>query len=926
MGEDGRMPTTPEIIGRDAELATLGAFIQAIPAGPAVLILEGEPGIGKTALWAAALAAARRSHQVLAFQAAQPETGLALAGLSDLLAPVIDAVLPALAVPQARALEIALLRREAGATPLEQRALMTAFTEALRLLSRRAPLVVAVDDLQWLDSSTAAILAFALRRLDGEPVRMLASLRAPGESSLADGPVRGIAADRMTALTVGPLQAGPLTRILRSRASAEISWPTARRIHEVSRGNPLYALELARSLAPGGHSIDEPLRVPASLRQLVGHRLAALPQGTSDALLLAAAMREPQLARLTSAMGGSPAERAIEPAAGAGIVFVDDDVVRFAHPLWSAAAYSSASRSHRRWAHQRLAAVTTDGEEHARHLALAAGGPDEQVAAALTAAAKGAAARGATSSAAELARLAARLSPDATARARRSIGAAQYLYQAGDAGQARRSLEELVARWPAGPVRARALLALGQVRVLDLDAGPVLEILREALDSAAGDDVLQAEIHLAMSWVCESELAAGLAHATAAEDLLSGHDEPALLAVISHARLMFENLCGHGMRADLAERALALERRAPPAAVSERPSYQIGAILVTHDDVDGARARLQAALDTAVEHADASRFEIMSALVHTELLAGNWEAAQRWAADASASVELTGGQQAWAMALEAEVDAAYGRVAEARAKAGEGLRQSVAAGSPFGMLRSLPVLGFIALSEGNPGEAAGHLARADELCERIGLAEPGRFRFHADYAEALVAVGELDRAGEVIDRLAGRGRRLGRKWALATSARCRALLGMAHGDAEAAAAALESAFAWHDGLPIPFEFGRTQLVAGEVHRRCRRRKLAAEELRGALGTFDLLGAALWSRRAAAELARVGLRTTSPLELTVTEREVAALVSSGLTNREVAMRMFVSLRTVESNLSRIYRKLGIRSRTGLARSYEHGPRP
>lgn len=272
MGEDGRMPTTPELIGRDAELATLGAFIQAIPAGPAVLILEGEPGIGKTALWAATLAAARRSHQVLAFQAAQPEAGLSLTGLSDLLAPAIDAVLPDLAIPQARALEIALLRREAGATPLEQRALMTAFTEAIRLLARRAPLVVAVDDLQWLDSSTAAILAFALRRLDGEPVRVLASLRAPGQGGPAAGPVRGIAADR---LTVGPLPAGPLTRILRSRVSAEISWPTAHRIHEVSRGNPLYALELARSLAPGGHSIDEPLRVPASLRQLVGHRLTA---------------------------------------------------------------------------------------------------------------------------------------------------------------------------------------------------------------------------------------------------------------------------------------------------------------------------------------------------------------------------------------------------------------------------------------------------------------------------------------------------------------------------------------------------------------------------------------------------------------------------------------------------------------------------
>jgi DNA-binding CsgD family transcriptional regulator len=459
--------------------------------------------------------------------------------------------------------------------------------------------------------------------------------------------------------------------------------------------------------------------------------------------------------------------------------------------------------------------------------------------------------------------------------------------------------------------------------------------LQEALDSAAGDNVLQAEIHLAMSWVCETDLAAGLTHAEAAESLLRGHDEPALLAVISVAQLMFENLCGRGMRVDLAERALALERVAPPASVAERPSFQVGSILRTHDDIGGARAWLHATLDQiAAEQAVESRFEVVSALMFTELFAGNWDAAERWALDASESVELAGleDQRAWAEALEAEVDAVRGRVSLARAKAGEALRLSVAAGSPFGMLRCLPVLGFVALSEGRPAEAVEHLSRADELCERIGLLEPGRFRFHADYAEALIAVGELNRAHEVIDRLDSRGRQLGRRWALATSARCHALLAMAHGDADGAADALQSAFAWHDGLPIPFELGRTHLVAGEIHRRCKRKKLAAEQLRGALEIFDRLGAPVWSRRASAELARVGLRAGRSASLTETEHQVAELVASGLTNREVAARMFISLRTVESNLSRIYHKLGLRSRAELARGYPAGspaappPRP
>ena len=390
-----------------------------------------------------------------------------------------------------------------------------------------------------------------------------------------------------------------------------------------------------------------------------------------------------------------------------------------------------------------------------------------------------------------------------------------------------------------------------------------------------------------------------------------------------HAELMYENLCGNGMRANLVERALALEQLAPPATITARPSFQIGSMHVTHDDPDGARTLLLATLNAILaEQPEAGRFEVLSALVHTELLAGNWDAAQRYALDASASVDLAGqgDARAWTMALEAEVDAVRGRVSEARAKAGEALRQSMAAGSSFGMLRVLPVLGFVALSEDRPAEAIGHLAQVDEICERIGMREPGRFRYHADYAEALIETGDLTRAAEVIDRLETRGRALGRRWALATAARCRALIVTARGDSEAAACAIQEALTWHDGLRNPFELARTQLVAGEIHRRCKHKKLAAEHLRSALEIFDRLDAPLWSRRASAELARVGLRTASPIELTQTERQVAELVCNGLSNREVAARMFISMRTVESCLSRVYRKVGVQSRTQLARTY------
>lgn len=919
------MPATPEIVGRDTELGEIAGFVRAFPAGADALILEGEAGIGKTILWTAAVEVARGAGLVLTCRPAQAETELALTGLGDLLAPVIDAVLPALPVPLARALEIALLRQAPGPAALEQRTLMAAGTEAVRFLAEQRPVFIAIDDAQWLDSTTAAIVAFAMRRLAGEGVGLICSLRVPGPDAAQFDSGFGVPADQVKRLTIGPLTAGALTRILRSRIAADISWPAAWRLHQAARGNPLYALELARSLPAAQHSLDEPLRVPLSLAQLVRRRLASLPRLTSEALLLAAAAPGLQLPRLAAAMGtsGPATERAIDVAVAAGIALTDGDVIQFAHPLWSAAAYSTVSLSRRRRAHQRIAAVTSDHEERARHLALSAAGPDEAAASAVARAAETAAARGAVTSAAELAGFAARLTPDGSMRLRRSIDAAQYLYRAGDAAGARRSLEDLAAGSPQGPARARVLLALGQVRVFDLDAEPVLRILQDALDNAAADQVLQAQIHLAMSWVCEADLPAGLTHAAAADELLAGHDEPALLAEVSHAELMFENLCGYGMRAELAQRAMALELITPPLSVTDRPSFQIASILVTHDDLDGARERLHATLDTVgPEQPEAARFEVMSALVHTELLAGNLAAAQRWAAAAAASIDLPGyeDRRAWAMALEAEVDAILGRSEQAIAKAGQALSQSEAAGSPFGMLRALPVLGFVALSQDNLEAAVGHLSRADELCERIGLHEPGRFRFHADYAEALIRLGQTDRAGEVIDRLESRGHALGRRWALATSARCRALLSMYRGDAEEALAALRSALSWHDSLPIPFELGRTHLVAGEIHRRCRHKRQAAEQLRRALETFDRLGARRWSQRATAELSRVGVPAQLAAGLTETEQQVAELVATGLSNREVAARLFISMRTVESNLSRVYHKLGLRSRTELARDY------
>jgi DNA-binding CsgD family transcriptional regulator len=201
--------------------------------------------------------------------------------------------------------------------------------------------------------------------------------------------------------------------------------------------------------------------------------------------------------------------------------------------------------------------------------------------------------------------------------------------------------------------------------------------------------------------------------------------------------------------------------------------------------------------------------------------------------------------------------------------------------------------------------------------------EPGRFRFHADYAEALICCGELDRATTVLDRLGERGQALDRPWAMATAARCQAMLMAARGDLAAASSQVEIALARHEQLAMPFELARTLLVGGQVHRRARQKKQASQMMSQAEAVFTSLGAAAWDARARDGLSRLGIRPPAPLELTATERQVAQLAAAGMTNREISERMFISLRTTEANLSRIYRKLGVRSRAELARDFAAG---
>jgi DNA-binding CsgD family transcriptional regulator len=264
------------------------------------------------------------------------------------------------------------------------------------------------------------------------------------------------------------------------------------------------------------------------------------------------------------------------------------------------------------------------------------------------------------------------------------------------------------------------------------------------------------------------------------------------------------------------------------------------------------------------------------------------------------------------------MEAHLGRADPARLAALEGLRVAEAAGETLLMIPNLSVLGFLELSLGRPAEADAFLSRAIELQQEMGVREPAYFRVVPDEVEALVALGRLDEAEALLAPFEEAGKNLGRAWTIATGARCRALVLAGRGDLAGAAAAADEAVREHDGLPLPFELGRTLLVRGAVERRAKRKREARDTLTNAVDIFDGLGAALWAETTRAEMARIGGRApSSSLELTPTERKVAELVAAGSTNREAADALFVSIHTVEANLKRIYRKLGVRSRTELA---------
>jgi DNA-binding CsgD family transcriptional regulator len=917
---------TISIVGREEELAAIRAFLGRIEGGPCALVLSGEAGIGKTVLWETGVEEAeQRVASVLIGRGSEAEASLSFAGLSDLLAPVFDEVASSLLPPRRQALEIALLRVEPGPEPPDPHAIGLAVLDALSALAARGPVLVALDDVQWLDQASAGAVQIALRRLREEPVRLLATLRTGRELASPLELNRSFTEGHIEQLTIGPLTLGAVHNLLKDRLGLDLTRPELARVQEATAGNPFFALEFGRELVRTGMrpTPGQALRVPESLHELLGDRIARLPGETLDVLLQVAALARPNVEVVTAAHGNRERVlRGLEAAVREGVVSLDDSQIRFAHPLLASICYEEAPIWKRRAVHEALAGAVSDVEERARHRALAVSGPDAAVAAELDDAAENAAARGASASAAELFGLSAQLTPDDPVLSRRRSRRAAIAYRlSGNLEQSAVILEQLLDEVPSGVERSDLLVELGTT--FRVDRLGAVALYDEALSEARGDDARCAWILASRSLhkLLAADIPAARDDARASLDRAERAGDEVLIAS-AIGRLVHAETYAGDITPGLLERGVEIEERLSLQLLYWMgPRYFLARRLVASGEIDRARSLTRELVTTSEARGDVgASLYLLWYLAQTDWYAGQLQSALENANKASELGELIqfGHASGWSARITTWIRADLGLVEEARAGSEDGLQFARASANEMYEIWTLASLGHLELALGNL-TAAGECLRA--LPERMaagGWNDPTSL-IVPDAIETLVALGELELATTYLDHYGPFAARSASPIAAMWDARCRGLLAGAEGDLDSAFAAFEHALAPEANV-YRLEWARTLLSLGTVRRQAQQRKAARGALEQALVIFEELGARLWAAKARAELARISGRSPASEELTEAERRVAELAAQGRTNKQIAAELFMGVSTVEAHLSHVYRKLGVR-RAGLARRLE-----
>ena len=902
------------VVGRDAELAQIDALLEAARGGEGgALVLRGEAGIGKTALLEAARDRAG-GIRVLSARGVEAESELPFAGLSDLLGPLVDRMVE-LPGPQAEALAGAL--GLAPPAPGDRFAVCAATLGVLRASAEREPLLTVVDDAHWLDAASLECLLFAARR---RPGRVAVLLAARG------GDPDPLAGHGLAELELVPLDPASSRRLLRASAP-DLAPPVAEALVEAAAGNPLALLELPVTLSPeqrrGDSSLDRPLVPGAGIARVYRSRFERLPGETRDALLVAATAESEALAPIVVACQSLGLEAAdLEPAEDAGLVRLTADRLSFTHPLVRGAVVRAATAARRRRAHRLLAEVES-GERRAWHLAGGALGPDEAAAAALEEAATVAAGRRAYASASAAFERAASLTAEPAPKARRLLGAGQTALLAARLAQAFPLLDQAAGLEVEPALHARIQHHRG---VLLLWAGRLesaMALLEAEADRTAAGDPVAAAVMLADAAVAAT--AAGdcrraLATARRAAELLGdagvAEARAPVLAILGWALALCGEVAAARPVLEEVDRLLPEVDPLSPAAQSIQLSLNSR---LPFEEYERARSSSLAVAAAAREAGALAAIPYpLVVAVDAGIRLGEWDAAEAEAEEAVRLAVETGHGPALmhAFALRARLAAARGRDQESRDSiAGAlALAKPIGAGSMIVLVQG--VRGFLELGLGRVDAAIAELEEMACLVEACGLAEPSLIPWRPDLVEAYVMAGRVDDAHVVAHELAVEAERTGGAWARAATARCRGLLARSRFDER-----FREALALHEQRPMPFERARTLLVYGSRLHRARRRVEARERLRQAKAIFDELGATPWAARAEAELRAAGAirrrPSAGPDELTPQELRVALAVARGATNREVAVELFLSPKTVEFHLGQIYRKLGVRSRTQLA---------
>ncbi len=972
---DVSRPTPARLVGRSDVLATIE---NEVVSGRSV-VLTGPSGIGKTSvLDAIGARATERGERVLRVAGAETERWISYAGLADLLSQMPAALLASLPEPQRTAANAVLLR--SNTTGTGSRAVMARGLALQALLEHSAdvgPVLLLVDDAQWLDSASADVIAYAARRVGGRRVRAVVAERWPEHGSesefelgsTAPGPALPRQSEAGQARTQarsetgtdtgtdtgteprtlgGPTQAAalappPVHEIVVPPLAAEdlaellelygLPARAASKLHAESGGNPYLALALSGAFADRTAVAWRPVPLPERVHALLRDRLDALPEPVQETLLIAALATRPTVALLLRA-GRVEAEHDIRLAAAAGLLVTDGSVVRFTPPAVVTVLADRAGAARRSAGHTLLATVVTDAIERARHRALSSANPDAEVARSLVTAAEDARRRGARGLAAELYLLAADRTPLELHAER-----LEWLVAAAEAGAAA-SRPEIVNRAAdavissdapaAHRVRARmALIDLSGQALADMD-----ETFAAAVADADEDPTLMAPLRLRLSWQAmvdgnpmraeaEADKAIGVAHVVG-----DTNTEAMALAV----KAQVSRVLGRRDYMGTLDRALRLPQPAQDGWLHLTPRYLATRFAVFDDRLEEARAELFRMLALVERGGGEELIEVLRSLSEVSARAGRCREALDFAGRAIRVAQEAGLSPGPAWYNGAVAELAGGSITRAAGYADRGIRASEEERDSIYLGRNLHALAQARLRSGDARGGVELMRRIRTLEAAQGVAEPSVLRWHSDLATGLVAIGELEEAEATItharDAMARRTHSAG---VTARLDRAEALLRSERGDTESAAALLADAARRFDLLGQPIERGHTLLVLGQVERRRRRYAAARAAVGEALAVFTRIGARPWVDQATRTLARVdGAPTTntrtSPdradpsgtlAALTATEARIAALVREGASNREIATRLFLSVKTIEATLTRIYRKLGVRSRTQLS---------